>query len=87
MASPSAETVPPDVDAAVRAAVARDYPGREIGRIRSCAASPSERVVRVFLPVPRLRPSPYCVYRVESDGIARRLEGDEAARYAIPNYK
>jgi hypothetical protein len=87
MASPSTEDVPPDVDAAVRAAVARDYPGREIGAIRSCAASPAERVVRVFLPVPRLRPSPYCVYRIEPNGVARRLEGDEAAPFAIANYK
>jgi hypothetical protein len=47
------EHVPPDVDAAVRAAVARDYPASEIGAIRSCAASPAERVVRVYLPVPR----------------------------------
>lgn len=88
MASPSTEAVPTEVDAVVRAAVARDYPGREVSGIHSCAASPSERVVRVFLPVPKLRPSPYVVYRVELPSkITCQLVGEEAAPYRIANYK
>ena len=88
MASPPTEAVPADVDAAVRAAVARDYPGREVSAIKSCAASPSERVLRVYLPVPKLRPTPYVVYRVELPSkITCQLVGEEAAPYRIANYK
>jgi hypothetical protein len=88
MDSTSTEAVPADLDAAVRAAVARDYPGREISAIRSCAMSPSERVLRVYLPVPNLRPTPYVVYRVELPSkLARQLQGQEAEPYRIANYK
>ena len=88
MASPPTEPVPTDVDTAVRAAVARDYPGREISAIRSCAASRSERVVRDYLPVPKLRPTPYVVYRVELPSkVAIQLLGKESAPYRIADYK
>lgn len=88
MASHFTESTSADLDAAVREAVARDYPGREISAIRSCGASPPERVVRVYLPVPKMRPTPYVIYRVELPSkVARQLVDQEAAPYRIANYK
>jgi hypothetical protein len=88
MGAPIPVSIPPEVDAAVRAVVARDAPGRKISRIRLCESSSSALVVRVFLPVPRFRPTPYLIYRVDlAETVARQLSGSEAAPYLIPNYK
>jgi hypothetical protein len=49
---------------------------------------PSEVIVRVYLPVPKLRPSPYVIYRVDlRTKTASQFRGEEAAPYWIANYK
>ena len=45
-------------------------------------------VVRVYLPMAKLRPTPYVIYRVDLlSMVARQLFDEEAAPYRIPNYK
>jgi hypothetical protein len=81
-------SLPIGSEAAVRHAIARDIPNREISSIRVCHATPSELIVRVYLPVPKLTPTPYVIYRIELPGlVAARLSGNEAAPYQIANYK
>jgi hypothetical protein len=88
MASPTVDNLPPPVDAAVRAAVFRDLPGRDISHIRIADSAPSAFVVRVFLPVPHLKPSPYRIYRIDLTSLAvRQLSGDDAKPYRIAHYK
>jgi hypothetical protein len=80
--------VPAEFEAAVRIAVARDYPGRDVGELKCCAIEPTRFVVRVYLPVAKMRPMPYTIYAVQRDGLAaNRLEGEPAEPYRIKNYK
>jgi hypothetical protein len=82
------QEMPADCDKALRAAIAVDYPNRTVGRIAICDSTPNELVVRVFFPVPQLRPTPYEIYRIQIlKLVAHRLDGHEAAPYAIANYK
>ena len=84
---PEAE-LPREVENADKLAANRDYPGREIAMVKCAAIEPGRIVVRVYLPVPKLKPTPYIIYAVNrEDSEAQRLEAEEAALYRIKNYK
>lgn len=77
----------PEVDAAVRAAVANEFPDRD-ARIRLCASEQEHDIVRVLLPVPKLHPPPFVIYAIDRrTQKVKRLQGDAAKPYLIANYK
>ena len=79
---------PKEVDKAVRAALAHDLPGRYVSHTKLCAEEPSRLVVRAYLPVANLLPTPYVIYAVDRVTlVASELIGDESEPYEIPNYK
>jgi hypothetical protein len=82
------ERLQPDHKAAVQAAVARDVPSRLVGSIRVCQATPAEIILRVYLPVKCLKPTPYAIYRIDlSSLVATQLTGPVAKPFEIANYK
>ena len=88
MALPTVENLPPEVDDAVRGTIASEFSGRAISHIRVADSSPHAFVLRVFLPVPLLKPSPYVIYSVDLPSLAvTRLSGGESKPYWIANYK
>ena len=87
MATPISDILPPEVDAAFRAAVARDSPGREIAGIKVCAVSPYDYVVRVYIRAAVI-PLPYGIYQIDLATMeVSSLHGDAAKPYVIPHYK
>ncbi len=87
MTSPAPTDIPPEVDAAIRAEVALNFPGREI-RLSICSTESIRYIVRVHLPLPKLKPSPYVIYEFDRrSGKVTRLEGESAKPYRILNYK
>jgi hypothetical protein len=78
---------PSDVEAAMHATIAVDYPGKEY-RLRLCSSEPSRFVFRVYFSVPGLKPSPYTIYTFDKTtrGVTE-LQGDIASPYRIANYK
>jgi hypothetical protein len=82
------ENLPPEVEAAVRKAVLQDLPHGAISRIDVCEVSANAYVVRVFLPVEGLKPTPYRVCRIAIPSLqVRHLKGDESRPHRISNYK
>ena len=88
IAQKSNDEMPPEIAEAIRDEMSRNMPKHSVGRMRVCEASRRRYVVRVFLDMPDLKPSPYCIYAVELPSMrAKQLKGVEADPFYIPNYK
>jgi hypothetical protein len=88
MKAPQANQPSPDIAAAAKQAAERDFPNKTVGRVIVCNSTPTAIIVRVFLPIPKMIPSPYAIYRVELPSLAaRQLEGDDARPFRILNYR
>jgi len=85
---PASEIPSPEIVALIADAVSRDHPRHKMGSMVVCESNATAVVVRVFLPVPTLKPSPYCIYKVDlPTKRIRKLTGEEGSRYRIKNYK
>jgi hypothetical protein len=80
--------LPKEIEEAVRRAICEDMPGRSVSKVHVCAEEDLRLVVRVYLPVPDLKPTPYAVYAVDRTTFgAKRLTGRDSEPYEIANYK